>query len=43
MYMGRSLHIYNENVEKSEHRNLKFGKHVTTSWFRYETFLLLLS
>ena len=36
----RMLVAYIHNVE---HRNLEIRKHVTTSLFRYETFLLLLS
>ena len=32
-----------ENIKNSEHRNLEIRKQVTTSLFRYETFLLLLS
>ena len=36
-------YIHNVHIENSEHRNLEIRKHVTTSLFRYETFLLLLS
>ena len=31
------------HIENLEHKNLEIWKHVTTSLFRYETFLLLLS
>ena len=36
-------YIQNVHIENSEHRNLEIRKHVMTSLFRYETFLLLLS